>query len=93
MQSGFMVYDPNGNLKLDMSKQITRIIGELTLNGSGSITSGSINYPNNNLWYMVVVYGSAGSSVEATPVLRIDNSGKRIFWQNQKGTVIRYGIY
>ena len=93
MAQGVQVFDENGNITLDLTKQIPRIVGELTLNGNGSITSTSIGYPNNKLWYFILGYVSPSSNIEAVPYLRIDNNGTKITWGNQLGTKIRYGIY
>lgn len=93
MAQGVQVFDENGNITLDLTKQIPRIVGELTLNGTGSITSNSIGYPKNKLWYFIVGNVSPADDIAATPFLRIDNNGTTISWGNQVGTRIRYGVY
>lgn len=93
MAQGVQVFDENGDIVLDLSKKIPRIVGELVLNGNGNITSESINYPNNKLWYFITSNVSPADDINDTPFLRIDNNGTKISWGNQVGTRIRYGIY
>lgn len=92
MVAGMEVKDINGNVKVDMTTQLPRIMGQIILNGSGSITSASIGYPNNKLWYIVITNASPSDRYESTPVLRIVDDGYTIKWMNQVGTKIRYGI-
>lgn len=93
MTQGLQVFDDNGNITLDLTKQMPRIVGEMALNGDGEITSTSIGYPNNKLWYFIVSNISPADDINDTPFLRIDNNGTKISWGNQVGTRIRYGIY
>lgn len=89
------INNADGSVKLDTNSNITRTLGQATLQGSGEITSAGIGYPNNKLWYIIL--GSNVSPVykpsnNEYPILRIDDTGYRIFWKNQLGTKIRYGI-
>lgn len=93
MAYGLQIYDENGNVTLDLTKQIPRVVGELTLNGNGSITNASIGYPNNKLWYFITSNVSPSNNIDTTPFLRIDENGTTIKWGNQVGTRIRYGVY
>lgn len=92
MTVGLEIYDEEGNVKVDMSKQLSRVVGQMTLQGTGSITNEDLGYPNNKLWYMIISNISPATSFEQTPVIRITDNGARIMWQNQVGTIIRYGI-
>lgn len=93
MALGLQVMDEQGNVVLDLTNQMQRVIGQQTISGTGEITAASLGYPNNNLWYMLVESVSPSYDDGNLPVLRIDREGKRIFWQNQIHAVIRYGIY
>lgn len=92
MTAGLEIRDSNNNVKVDMTTQLPRIIGQMVLNGNGTITSSSIGYPNNKLWYIVITNVSPSNRYENTPVLRIVDDGYTVKWQNQTGTKIRYGI-
>lgn len=94
MAQGLVINNADGSVKLDTNSNITRTIGQATLQGSGEITSAGIGYPNNKLWYIILnnVSPAYKPGNDECPVLRIDNTGHRIFWQNQLGTKIRYGI-
>lgn len=94
MAQGLVINNADGSVKLDTNSNITRTIGQATLQDSGEITSAGIGYPNNKLWYIILVNASPvhKPSNDQYPVLRIDDTGHRIFWQNQLGTKIRYGI-
>lgn len=94
MAQGVVINNADGSVKLDTNSNITRTIGQATLQGSGEITSADIGYPNNKLWYIILsnvspVYKPSNNEY---PILRIDDTGCRIFWKNQLGTKIRYGI-
>lgn len=92
MAQGLQVFDEQGNVKLDTSKQFPRIVGQITLNGDGGITNAGIGYPNNKLWYMIISNISPAVNINKTPAIRILENGTKIIWQNQVGTVIRYGV-
>lgn len=92
MGANLVIYNSDRSVKIDMATHLPRIVGTKTLQGSGSITSSSIGYPNNKLWYIVTTNASPASEQSATPTLRILDNGYTIKWQNQVGTVIRYGI-
>lgn len=92
MAQGLQVFDEQGNVKLDTNKQFPRIVGQITLNGDGSITNADVGYPNNKLWYMIISNISPAVNINKTPVIRIWEDGTKIMWQNQVGTVIRYGV-
>lgn len=94
MAQGLAINNADGSVKLYTDSNITRTIGQMTLQGSGEITSAGIGYPNNKLWYIILSNVSPvyKPSNDEYPVLRIDDTGYRIFWQNQLGTKIRYGI-
>lgn len=94
MAQGLVINNADGSVKLDTNSNITRTIGQATLQGSGEITSAGIGYQNNKLWYIILsnvspVYKPSNNEY---PILRIDDTGYRIFWKNQLGTKIRYGI-
>lgn len=94
MAQGLVINNADGSVKLDTNSNITRTIGQITLQGDGEITSADIGYPNNKLWYIILgnvspVYRLSNNEY---PILRIDDTGCRIFWKNQLGTKIRYGI-
>lgn len=90
---GLQVYRDDGSVKLDLTKQMPRLIGEATLQGDGQITSAGAGYPNNRLWYVVMQFSSPANNIDDTPLLRIDSEGKRIYWLHQVGTIIKYGVY
>ena len=94
MAQGLVINNADGSVKLDTKSNITRTLGQATLQGSGEITSAGIGYPNNKLWYITLSNVSPvyKPSNDAYPILRIDETGYRIFWKNQLGTKIRYGI-
>lgn len=94
MAQGLAISNADGSVKLYTDSNITRTIGQMTVKGSGEITSAGIGYPNNKLWYIILSNVSPvyKPSNDEYPVLRIDDTGHRIFWQNQLGTKIRYGI-
>lgn len=93
MAVGLQVLREDGSVLLDATKRFSRIAGELTLREDGSVTNVSLGYPNNKLWYVVISNVSPASEIENTPVIRIDQNGTRIHWQNQLGTIIKYGVY
>lgn len=94
MAQGLVINNADGSVKLDTNSNITRTIGQATLQGSGEITSAGIGYPNNKLWYIILgnVSPTYKPNDDKYPILRIDETGYRIFWKNQLGTKIRYGI-
>nr|DAM07361.1 MAG TPA: hypothetical protein [Caudoviricetes sp.] len=94
MTQGLVIKNADGSVKLDTDSNITRTIGQITLQGDGEITSAGIGYPNNKLWYIILgnVSPVYKPSNDKYPILRIDDTGYRIFWKNQLGTKIRYGI-
>lgn len=94
MAKGLAINNADGSMKLYIDSNITRTIGQMTLQGNGEITSAGIGYPNNKLWYIILSNVSPvyKLSNDEYPVLRIDDTGNRIFWKNQLGTKIRYGI-
>lgn len=92
MEANLVIYNSDRSVKIDMATHLPRIVGMKTLQGSGTITSASVGYPNNKLWYIVITNASPSSRYENTPVLRIVDDGYTIKWMNQTGTKIRYGI-
>lgn len=93
MTIGLQVYGADGSIWLDATKRLPRVVGTLTLNGSGNATNESLGYPHNKLWYVITSNISPADNIENTPVLRITENGTKLVWQNQVGTVIKYGVY
>ena len=90
MPQGLQVFDENGKIKVDMTKRLTKVLGVMTISGTGELTFEQ--YPNQHPWMVVLVHPFGVNNEH--PVLGITD--RRIYWKNTPapyGGMILYGVY
>ena len=90
MPQGLQVFDENGKIKVDMTKRLTKVLGAMTISGTGELTFEQ--YPNQHPWMVVLVHPFGVNNEH--PVLGITDC--RIYWKNTPapyGGMILYGVY
>ena len=93
MAYGLQVFNCSGAIRLDLTKRILKIWGSKTVTGTGTLTSSSLGYGNNRLWYFITNYG-ANTNNGNLPLVRISTDCKTISWKNIVGNVtFSYGVY
>lgn len=100
MGVGLQVFGESGEITLDSTYRLTKVIGIETLSGDGEISFHQ--YPDMLPWYFVLVppvYSSKNLDVPVSnapkPILRIDEAARKIFWKYvpPNGAKIIYGVY
>ena len=96
MAQGFQAFDAAGNLLVDVSTRITKVIGSTTIVAD---STGSLSVPNANtglIWY--ALYFPVGSRYN--PVIVVNNSTGVISWspntaypQTHTDVQMIYGVY
>lgn len=96
MAYGLRVWDKDGNLTLDVTDRITRVLGTF-MTTAGTSASGTVI--NNELlsgtpWYTILSDGSGSSYF----LPRVTFSGNQINWQSEPGIftsarLIMYGVF
>ena len=90
MPQGLQVFDKTGKIKVDMTKRLTKVLGVMTISGTGELTFEQ--YPNQHPWMVVLVHPFGVNNEH--PVLGITD--RRIYWKNTPapyGGMILYGVY
>ena len=89
MAQGLVIKNADGSVKLDTNSNITRTIGQATLQGSGEITSAGIGYPAMIKGLLLTINLPAWKSLI---VSRCHNARNKICLATRRhGTII--GIY
>lgn len=92
MGVGLQVFGESGEIKLDLTKRLPKVIGTKEITGSGEIRFDQ--YPGMKPWYLTD--GGFDAAEEGkTPFLKIDNINRRIIWGDlgNKTRSILYGVY
>jgi len=92
---GLQVFDASGNIVLDITDRLTRVLGEVNTGAAaGSVTDAGLS--SGDPWYIAFrVDGAMWSSADAD--LAISISGTTLSWSYGSGTAqnmtITYGVY
>ena len=92
MGAGLQVFGESGEIKLDLTKRLPKVIGTKEITGSGEIRFDQ--YPGMKPWYLAI--DKFFSDMEGRrPFLKLDNKDRRIIWGDLGSTkkVILYGVY
>lgn len=91
MAQGLQIFDENGNLQIDGSRHLPKILGAKKLYGDGEIDLE--RYSGNNPWYYVLSHPQS-KYIEQMTYIRI--IGKKIVWkdipEDEYGYIL-YGVY
>lgn len=93
MAHGLQVFNSNGDVIADLTKQFAKIIEKKTVTGTGEINVADYGAPNNKFWYFIVT-PSTSDTEEILPLLRIIDGGKKIMWKDVGEPLTFYfGVY
>lgn len=93
MAHGLQVFNSNGDVIADLTKQFAKIIEKKTVTGTGEINVADYGAPNNKFWYFIIT-PSTSYNEEIFPVLRITEEGKKIIWKNiGEPLTFYFGVY
>lgn len=94
MPQGLQCWDASGNLILDLTDRITRVLGQVNIaaGASGYITDA--RFATGTMWWQVV--GASGAQAAHTLVLTADPANNRIAYvpgAYSKGATVIYGVF
>ena len=98
MPQGLQVWDAAGNLILDTSVDVGRVIGTLPVNAnSAGFQDITVLNAGEKLWAVLMAVGANGQNkiwVEVPGAAQTDNvNGTRIRWNVVNAGTILYGVY